>query len=329
MMIKHSVLVVTYNQEGYIQQTIDSLLNQTELPYEIIILDDCSTDSNWRIISENQMKSPHLIKAFRNEINLGLFPNMHKIRSLYSGDVVSFCSGDDMLEPNAILAVNQKIRDENLNGEKDRFIIVTNSVHLYPDGRKTVWNNYIERDISPLKTRLRYGLSYRSVGLSKALMKSVTTDQEFAEQNPGVGYNADFFKGFDEVIKADKIFFVNEVGGVYRLNVGVTSVKSDHKWREHQKAYKGIRELYRSKFDKKDHLFIDFIIAADQYKFEPSIKNWLKAAYLFLANTGNFSYNNPMVRNVHYLLPFKVVEWLKFNLYPTFLKFRTALSRTK
>lgn len=323
-MIKHSVLVVTYNQEDYIQDTIDSLVSQTELPYEIIILDDCSKDNNWRIITENQKKFPDLIKAYRNEVNLGLFQNMQKIRTLYSGNIVSFCSGDDLLEADTIRAVNKKISDEKLDGEKERFIIVTNSLHLYPDGKKTLWNNYVERNISPLKTRLRYGLSYRGVGLSKALVKSVITDQEFAEQNPDVGYNADFFKGFDEVLKADKMFFINVNGGVYRLNVGVTSVKTDRKWREHQAAYKAIREMFKDKFDRKDNLFIDFIVAADQYKIEPTYRNWFKTAYLFLANTGNFSYNNPMIRNMHYLMPFKLVEWLKFNVYPLFLKLRSS-----
>ncbi|MBW8362817.1 MAG: glycosyltransferase [Kaistella sp.] len=325
-MIKHSVLVVTYNQEDFIQETISSLLNQSEMPYEIIILDDCSTDRNWDIILQNQKKHPDLIKAVRNEVNLGLFPNVKKIRDLYTGNVVSFCAGDDLLEPDTIRDINKKIIQEDLDGEKDRFIIVTNSVHLYPDGTRTIWNNYIERNVAPIKTRLRYGLSYRAVGLSRALLKSTITDQEYAEQNPEVGYTADFLKGFDEILKADRMFFINTNGGVYRLNVGVTSAKTDKKWREHQAAYKAIREIYKNKFDAKDQLFIDFIIAGDQYKIEPTVGNWIKATYYFIMNTGNFSYNNPMVRNLHYLMPYKVVEWLKFNVYPVFLKWRNAVS---
>ena len=66
MIVKHSILVVTYNQENYIQDTLSSLLNQSELPDEIVILDDCSTDNNWDIILHNQKLYPELIKVYQN-----------------------------------------------------------------------------------------------------------------------------------------------------------------------------------------------------------------------------------------------------------------------
>lgn len=326
-MIKHSVLIVTYNQDDYIEETILSLLNQTELPYEIIILDDCSSDSNWSIIEKYQLKYPELIKAYRNEVNLGLFPNLKKIKTLYTGNVVSYCSGDDLLEPDTIKAINEKIKLENLNGQTDRFIIVTNSIHLYPDGSRTVWNNYVERHISPIKTRLRYGLSYRSVGLSKALLDATISEQDYIEKNPNVGYSADFFKGFEEVLNSESMHYINVNGGVYRLNVGVTSAKADSKkWKAHQSAYIAVRDKYKEHFDKKDLQFIKFVIAADEFKIHPNFVNWLKALYYYLINLGNFSYNNPAIRNSHYLLPTGAIGWLKFKVYPAYLILRNKLS---
>ncbi|MDF2932684.1 MAG: hypothetical protein K0R36_2015 [Chryseobacterium sp.] len=326
-MIKHSVLIVTYNQEDYIEETILSILNQTELPYEIIILDDCSPDSNWDIIKKYQLQYPDLIKAYRNEVNLGLFPNMKKIRTLYTGNVVSYCSGDDLLEPDTIKAINEKIKQEGLDGENDRFIIVTNSVHLYPDGSRTVWNNYVERHINPIKTRLRYGLSYRSVGLSKGLLNATISEQDYLDQNAEVGYSADFFKGFEEVLNSQSIHYINVNGGVYRLNVGVTSAKADtKKWKGHQSTYIAVRDLYQQYFDKKDMLFIKFIIAADEFKIQPNLKNWINAFYYYLMNLGNFSYNNPAIRNLHYLLPTAAIGWLKFKVYPAYLILRNKFS---
>ncbi|RZK14263.1 MAG: glycosyltransferase [Flavobacterium sp.] len=299
------------------------MLNQTELPYEIVIIDDNSNDGNWDIISDYQAQYPAIIKAYRNEINLGLFENAAKIRTIYTGNVASLCSGDDLLEPDTVKSVNDKIRVENLDADIDKFIIITNSVHLYPDGSKTVWDNYQERFIPAIKTRLRYGLSYRGVGLSRALMESVMTEKEYLEMNSEVGLNADFFKGFEEIINAEKLFYVNSVGGVYRLDVGVTSVeKTNKKWIGHQAAYRAVRERYFKYFDKKDFLFIDFIVSGDDFKLKPSFSTWFKTLYYYIRNLGNFSYNNPAIRNLHYLLPTSSIDYLKFKLYPVYLRLR-------
>ena len=46
-MIKHSILMLTYNQENYIETAINSIINQSEEVYELIILDDCSSDNTF------------------------------------------------------------------------------------------------------------------------------------------------------------------------------------------------------------------------------------------------------------------------------------------
>lgn len=321
-MIKHSVLMVTYKQADYIGTAIQSVLDQTELPSEIVILDDCSPDHTWEIVEKYQKKWPALIRAYRNQVNLGIFENIKKIKTLFTGNVISYCPGDDLLATNCIKSVNDKIRAEGLIPDTERFIIITNSAHLYPNGTRTIWDNYKERHIPAIKTRLRYGLSYRAVGFSKSLLLSVPSEQEFLENNPHVGYTADFFKGFEELRNADKLFYVNEIGGIYRLDVGVTSAEDIKKWQKHQTAYRIVKEMYADSFDRMDHLFIDFMIAGDQFKIDRKRSSWLKATRLYLLNLGNFSYNNPAIRNLHYLLPVYVVEWLKFKLYPIYLNLR-------
>ena len=70
--LKHTVLMVTYNQQDLLPIALDSLLSQSVLPYEIIISDDCSTDNTWDIIMVYSQKYPKLIKPIRNEKNLGV-----------------------------------------------------------------------------------------------------------------------------------------------------------------------------------------------------------------------------------------------------------------
>jgi len=65
-----SVLMPNYNSEKYLNEAIESILNQTYENFEFIILDDCSTDNSWKIIQEYAKKDKR-INIFRNEKNLG------------------------------------------------------------------------------------------------------------------------------------------------------------------------------------------------------------------------------------------------------------------
>ena len=58
-----SVAVITYNQERYIAQTLDSILFQEHnYKYEIVVGEDCSTDNTRKIIEDYVLKYPDIIK---------------------------------------------------------------------------------------------------------------------------------------------------------------------------------------------------------------------------------------------------------------------------
>ena len=68
MKIKHAVLMVSYNQEKYIREAIESIMNNDVLPEVFIIHDDRSSDETWNIISEYAQKYPNIIKATQNMV---------------------------------------------------------------------------------------------------------------------------------------------------------------------------------------------------------------------------------------------------------------------
>jgi glycosyltransferase involved in cell wall biosynthesis len=71
-----SILVITFNQEQFISDAIESFLKQEcKFPIEVVIGDDCSTDNTQSILKEYHLKFPDLIKPILNPINLGPFPN--------------------------------------------------------------------------------------------------------------------------------------------------------------------------------------------------------------------------------------------------------------
>ncbi|MEC6882325.1 glycosyltransferase [Photobacterium piscicola] len=94
--IKVSVCCITYNQDQYISEAIESFLNQsTTFPFEIIISDDFSTDNTLSIIEKYKKNYPNLIKIIAGKSNVGANNNLLRVMNSASGDYIALCEGDD------------------------------------------------------------------------------------------------------------------------------------------------------------------------------------------------------------------------------------------
>lgn len=91
-----SVALITYKQERYIAQCIESAIAQkVDFPIEIVVGDDCSPDGTGAVIEGYAKKYPDLIKYKRREKNLGMHKNWeHTIRDC-KGKYVALLEGDD------------------------------------------------------------------------------------------------------------------------------------------------------------------------------------------------------------------------------------------
>lgn len=91
-----SVIVLTYNQEKYLCQTLDGILmQQIDEPIEIIIGDDHSSDATSVIGRNYQTLYPDVVRYFRNTSNLGLVQNFITMLSQCCGKYIALCDGDD------------------------------------------------------------------------------------------------------------------------------------------------------------------------------------------------------------------------------------------
>lgn len=98
-----SICMITYNQEKYIAQTLDSILNQKHnYKYEIIIGDDCSVDGTRIIIEKYVSLYPTIIKPIFNESNLGIIRNYYNVIKHCTGKYIMECAGDDYWLPGKI-----------------------------------------------------------------------------------------------------------------------------------------------------------------------------------------------------------------------------------
>lgn len=103
--MKISALVPVYNLEKYIDECLESLIKQiTNFDYEIVVVDDGSTDKSWEIICEYSHKHSEL-KAYRNPNNIGLAKTQKRLLSECSGDFLAYIDGDDIALPGKIQAL--------------------------------------------------------------------------------------------------------------------------------------------------------------------------------------------------------------------------------
>lgn len=94
-----SVILPNYNHARFLKERIDSILNQTYENFEIIILDDCSTDDSRKII-DSYYEDPHISHIVYNETNSGsTFKQWDKGFALAKGEYIWIAESDDVAEP--------------------------------------------------------------------------------------------------------------------------------------------------------------------------------------------------------------------------------------
>lgn len=103
-----SVLMTSFNREKYIEEAIASVLNSLYTNFELIIVDDCSTDRTVEII-KSFMQSDRRLKFFQNKKNLGQFANRNKAATVASGKYIKYLDSDDIMAQNCLLEISRAI----------------------------------------------------------------------------------------------------------------------------------------------------------------------------------------------------------------------------
>jgi glycosyltransferase involved in cell wall biosynthesis len=91
-----SVLMTAYNREKYIAESIESVLASSYINFELIIVDDCSTDNTVAVAKEYEAKDSR-IKVYVNDINLTDYVNRNKAASYATGKYIKYVDSDDLI----------------------------------------------------------------------------------------------------------------------------------------------------------------------------------------------------------------------------------------
>jgi len=99
-----SVLMTVYNREKYIADAIESVINSSYQNWELIIVDDQSTDKSVEIARTYALKDDR-IRIYVNEVNLGQFENRNKAASYAKGKYLKYLDSDDFLYPHGLMVM--------------------------------------------------------------------------------------------------------------------------------------------------------------------------------------------------------------------------------
>ena len=101
-----TIICLCYNQEEFVLESLQSVINQDYSKIELIILDDCSTDNSKATIEKWLLDFPE-IQFIANETNLGITKAFNKALKLAKGEYIIDLAADDFLVPNCVsLQVN-------------------------------------------------------------------------------------------------------------------------------------------------------------------------------------------------------------------------------
>lgn len=93
-----SVLITAYNHEEYITDAINSILKSNFNDYEIIIVDDHSSDNTYQLALDFSKKYSHIL-VYRNDTNIGDYPNRNIAASYATGRYLKYLDSDDLIYP--------------------------------------------------------------------------------------------------------------------------------------------------------------------------------------------------------------------------------------
>lgn len=208
-----SILIPVYNAEKTIERTLDSILNQTVLPFEVLLLNDGSSDSSLKILEEYQ-KENNLFKVYTQQ-NSGVAITRQNLIKKASGDYLLFCDADDYYENNTVELISNILEKENVDLISYGYTLIKKS------GNKTVLKRQLSEGIHSKKEYALYhikGLTdlYYSSLWNKCLKKELIVKNpplEFQHTMEDVIFNIEYMERCNSIYILEKnLYNYDQIG---------------------------------------------------------------------------------------------------------------------
>lgn len=212
-----SIIVPIYNKEDYLRQCLDSIINQSYTNFEVLLVNDGSTDSSGIICQEYSERDSRF--RYIEKKNGGVSSARNLGLELSEGAYITFIDSDDWIEFNYLEVLYNALRENNTD------VAISSYKSYYLDG-----NFYLRVYSNQEEEFLRIGKRNRDVFLeefpklgklnhdfhciaSKLFKRELLESQKFDES---INYGEDLYFFFNLYLKIQSIIYVKEATYIYR-----------------------------------------------------------------------------------------------------------------
>lgn len=224
-----SILVPVYNVEKYLRQCIESIVQQTEKDFELILVNDGSTDASGMICEEYQQRLPDKIKVIHQE-NKGLLLTRRVSISEAKGQYCIFVDSDDYLRKDALEVIKQTIIQNNAD------LVIYNCVRVTDEGeayeRVPVFVDgkvFTENDKWQIYTVLVKGNSLNNLVIKAVKRELIDKDNNYHDARH-VSNAEDLLQTLPIVTNAKRIVYRGEALYFYRQNSSSITKTFNSSW---------------------------------------------------------------------------------------------------
>lgn len=222
-----SIIMPAYNCADFLDITLDSVINQTYKNWEIIVVDDCSTDNTQDVIREYRNKDSR-IKYHKLESNSGAAVARNTAIKLATGKYLAFLDSDDVWFPDKLTKQIDFMESNNY------LFSCTSYTKIDEKG------NYLDRTIDVRKQSDYNDILKKNPGNSTVIYNTEKVGKVLI---PNIRKRNDYVMWLSVVKKAEMLYGMEEALASHRVRNGSLSKKKVNLVRYHWKVYRDIEKL--------------------------------------------------------------------------------------
>lgn len=221
--MRFSVLIPVYNVQDYLKECLDSIYKQSYKDFEVIIIDDGSTDKSAIICDKYKYKYFNKTKLLHKK-NEGLLKARRDALSVAEGEYIIFCDSDDLLEYDSLKVLDQKIKQFNPDIIQYDLYTFTDKNQFYNinSGKTYFKANVLYDDISILQ-KLLLNREYNIWSMAgKCVRKSLYNLHENYNDYKHISFGEDSLQSLEIYSSAKNFIYISDRLYCYRSFSGMT-----------------------------------------------------------------------------------------------------------